>query len=169
VNTKLIKKVLLAGLALVGLLAGQAVYAQASQSAVLTVNAVVPKACRFYAPTATLTIEHATTPGFIDPADTGNATGSTTIAYRCQNTVLPAFDIGGTGTYTDPKGPATVTLAGPGTMDAQITVTGGGAGTGLGAGNDINATIGGVIIPAQFSGALPGSYTVDVTIGIQAQ
>lgn len=167
---KLIKKILVAGLVLVGLMAGQAVYAQAQQSAVVTVNAVIPKACRFYAPTATLTIEHLATPGFIDPADTGNASGTTTIAYRCQSGVSPEFDIESSGSWGDPKGPVTVTLAGTpsGSMDAQLTVTGGGAGTGLGAGNNIDATISGVIIPAEFSVAPVGSYTVDVNIQIQA-
>lgn len=166
-KTNWIKQTLLAGLALVGLMAGQAVYAQQYQSATLTVSASIPKACRFQVNTASLNIEHAATTPDIDPAATTPATGSSTIAYRCQTGVTPEFDIGGTGTPADPKS-ATVTLTGPGSMDASITVTGGGAGTGLGLGNNIDATIDGSIAVAQFSTAPVGSYSATVTIAISA-
>ena len=168
-KTNWIKQILLAGLALVGLMAGQAVFAQQYQSATLTVSASIPKACRFQVNTASLNIEHAATSPDIDPAATVAASGSSNIAYRCQTGVLPQFDIGGTGTFSDPKGPVTVTLTGPGSMDAGITVTGGGAGTGLGTGQDINATISGTIAVAQFQAAPVGSYSATVTIDISAQ
>lgn len=170
-NAKLIKRILFAGLALVGLLAGHTAFAQ-SQSATVNVSAAVPKACRFYTSgTPTLTVQHAATPGFIDPAETAlSATGSVNLTYRCQNTVLPLFDIDASGTYTDPK-TRTVALTGPATINADITVTGGGAGTGLGAGggNDKTAVVAADIPPANYATAVPGTYTKTVTIGITAQ
>jgi hypothetical protein len=164
-STKMIRNVLVAALALMGLFAGEA-FAQAA-SATVTVSAVVPKACRFYTASTTMTIAHGG--GLIDPSAAGNATGSATLNYRCQATVSPEFDIDTSGTYASPK-TATVNLAGTATnLAADITVTAtGGAGTGLGAGQDKIATISGLITPANFSVAAPDTYSKVVTIGIQA-
>ncbi|MGQ0579295.1 MAG: hypothetical protein ACT4PQ_10355 [Betaproteobacteria bacterium] len=167
-NMKIIKHTLVAALALLGLLAGEA-FAQAT-SANVTVSAVVPKACRFYSSPNPMTIEHSG--GLIDPVSGSNATGSSTLNYRCTNTVSPRFDIDTSGTFASPKS-ATVLLAGAlvpaNTVAADITVTAtGGAGTGLGAGQNKTATIGGVITPANFSGAAPDTYSKTVTIAIEA-
>jgi hypothetical protein len=167
-NRKLIKRFLAAGLALMGLLAGHAVYAQAT-SATVTVSAVVPKVCRFWSSPAAMLIQHGG--GVIDPLDPGNATGSSTINYRCQTGVSPEFDIGNpttlSGTYASPK-TRVVPLAGASTnLNASITVTAtGGAGSGLG--TDKTATIDGFIAPADFSTALADTYSATVTIAIQA-
>jgi hypothetical protein len=167
--TKLIKRILVAGLALVGLMAGQAVYAQTT-SATVAVSAVVPKACRFYSSPAAMLIQHGG--GVIDPLSAVNATGSSAIDYKCQTGVDPQFDIGNptvlSGTYASPK-TRVVPLAGASTnLNASITVTSGGTGTGLGAGQEISATISGIIAPADFQTALADTYSATVTIAIQA-
>lgn len=171
-KAKLIKRILVAGLTLMGVLAGQTVYAQA-QSATIVVSAVVPKACRFYSSPAAMVIQHGG--GLIDPTSGINATGSSAIDYKCQSGVLPQFDIGQptvlTGAPGDPK-TASVNLVGVGTatlLPASITITGGGAGTGLGSGQEISATIGGIITPANFQAALVDTYQETVTIMISAQ
>ena len=169
-NAKLMKRILFAGLGLVGLLAGQTVYAQAT-SATIAVSAVVPKVCRFYSSPAAMVIEHSG--GVIDPLSGSNATGSSSILYKCQTGIAPEFDIGQpttlTGTWASPK-TAVVPLAGSSTnLNASITITAtGGAGTGLGSGQEKTATIGGVIAPADFSTALADTYSATVTIAIQA-
>jgi hypothetical protein len=167
-STKLIKRILVAGLALVGLMAGQAVYAQAT-SATVSVSAVVPKACRFYSSPAAMVIQHGG--GNIDPASGSNATGSSTIDYKCQTGVSQRFDIDSSGTYASPKS-VSVNLVGAVTLanlPANITVTAtGGAGTGLGSGQEKTATIDGSITPANFGPAAPDSYSKTVTIDIEA-
>jgi|GEM_PF-4840371 len=163
---KLIKGILAAGLALAGLLAGQAVYAQ-STNASLTVSATIPKACRFYSTPANMTIEHSG--GLIDPLSTINATGSSTLNYRCMSGVSPEFDIDQSSSYASPK-VANVTLTdGTNNLTAQITVTAtGGAGTGLGGTEDKTATISGEITPANFQAAVPSTYSKSVRVDIQA-
>lgn len=170
-KTNWIKRTLVAGLALLGLMAGQAVYAQAN-SATVTVNAVVPKACRFYlSGAATLTIN-------IDPTDlTGPATGNTALNYRCQNGLSPQFDLdtgsGYSGTLAVTK-TGTLTLVGPAaaTMDVNLSVTGDATpGSGLGnlPANDRSAVISGDIVVGQYGGAAPGTYTNTVDVWIEAQ
>ena len=166
-SIKIFRNILVGALALLGLLAGEA-FAQAT-SATVTVSATVPKACRFYSSPAPMTIQHSG--GLIDPVSVANATGTSTLNYRCTNTVLPRFDIDTSGTFASPK-TRTVNLVGAVTLallPADITVTGtGGAGTGLGAGQDKTATIDGLITPANFGGASPDTYSKTVTIGIEA-
>lgn len=165
-NAKLIKRILFAGLALMGLMAGQAVYAQATSAAV-AVSAVVPKACRFYSSPAPMVIQHSG--GLIDPLSGVNATGSSTLNYRCQTGVDPRFDIDTSGTYASPKNANVVLTDGTNNLTASITVTAtGGTGTGLGAGQDKVATIDGLITPANFSAAVASTYSKSVTIAIEA-
>jgi hypothetical protein len=164
---RIFKNILVGALALVGLLAGEA-FAQAT-SATVTVSAVVPKACRFYSSPAAMVIQHSG--GLIDPVSVANATGTSTLSYRCTNTISPQFNIDSDITWGSPK-TRTVNLVGAVTaanLPADITVTAtGGAGTGLGAGNDKTATIGGLITPANFGAAAPDTYSKTVTIDIQA-
>lgn len=165
-NAKLIKRILVAGLALVGLMAGQAVYAQAT-SATVAVSAVVPKACRFYSLAAPMVIQHGG--GLIDPTSGSNATGSSTINYRCMTGVSPQFDIDASGTPASPKTVTVVLTDGTNNMNADITMTAtGGAGTGLGSGQDKVGTISGLITPAIFQVAVPSTYSKTVTIDITA-
>jgi len=167
-SMRIIKNILVGALALLGLLAGE-VFAQAT-SATVTVSAVVPKACRFYTSPAPMVIQHGG--GEIDPTSLTNATGSSTLSYRCSNGVSPQFDIDTSGTFASPK-TATVNLVGAVTLanlPADITVTAtGGPGTGLGGSENKTATIGGLITPANFGGAAPDTYSKTVTIDIQAQ
>lgn len=163
-SIRIFRQVLLTMLALLGLVAGEA-FAQSTTSTV-TVSAVVPKACRFYTATANMSIGHGG--GDIDPTSGSNATGSVNLTYRCSNGDSPQFDIDTSGAYASPK-TRTVTLTfGANNLNADITVTGGGAGTGLGAGNDKTAAVSGLITPANFGGAVPGTYSKDVTVAIQA-
>ena len=168
-NAKLIKRIFLAGLALVGLMAGQAAYAQTTNASV-TVSAVVPKACRFYSSPAPMVIQHGG--GVIDPLSGVSANGSSTLNYRCQTGVSPEFNIDSdAGGFASPK-TVTVNLVGAVTaanLPADITVTAtGGAGTGLGAGQDKTATISGVITQPNFSTAQADTYSKAVNIDIQA-
>jgi hypothetical protein len=164
---RLFKLFFLAMLAAPGLLAGN-VFAQAT-SATVTVSAVVPKACRFYSSPGAMTIQHGG--GLIDPTSGSNATGSSTLSYRCTNGVSPRFDVDSSGTFTSPK-TGTVNLVGAVTaanLPADITVTAtGGAGTGLGGGQDKTATIDGSITPANFGAASPDTYSKTVTVAIEA-
>jgi len=166
-SMRIFKNILVGALALLGLLAGEA-FAQAT-SANVAVSAVVPKACRFYSSPAAMVIQHSG--GLIDPTSGANATGTSTLDYKCTNTVSPEFDIDTSGTFASPK-TRTVNLVGAVTaanLPADITVTAtGGAGTGLGAGQEKTATISGLITPANFGGAAPDSYSKSVQINIQA-
>jgi len=165
-KTNWIKQALLAGLAVAGLMAGQVVYAQAS-SATVTVTAVVSKACRFYSSPAPMTIQHSG--GVIDPLSLANATGQSTLNYRCQTGVDPRFDIDTSGTYASPKTATVVLSDGTNSLNADITVTAtGGTGSGLGGGQDKVATIDGLIAPADFSVAPASTYSKVVTIAIEA-
>ena len=65
-NAKLIKRILLAGLTLLGLFAAEA-FAQVGPSATVTVSANVQAACRFQTTTGSMTI--ANSGAVIDPAD----------------------------------------------------------------------------------------------------
>lgn len=166
-NIKIFRNILVGALALVGLLAGQSVYAQAS-SATVAVSAVVPKACRFYSSPAAMVIQHGG--GLIDPVSASNATGSSTVNYRCTNGVSPRFDIDTSGTFANPK-TATVNLVGAVTfanLPADITVTATDPGTGLGGSEDKLATIGGLITPPNFQAAAVDTYSKTVTIAIEA-
>lgn len=161
-----IKGSLLGGLALMGLIAGQAVYAQTT-SATIAVSAVVPKVCRFYSTPAAMVIQHSG--GVIDPLSGVNATGQSTIIYRCQNGVDPRFDIDTSGAYASPKSANVVLTDGTNNLTANITVTAtGGQGTGLGGTEDKTATIDGFITPPNFSVAVPSTYSKTVTIAIEA-
>jgi hypothetical protein len=167
-GTRLFKLFFLAMVVVSGTLAGD-VFAQAT-SATVNVSAVVPKACRFYSAPGAMTIQHGG--GLIDPTSASNATGSSTINYRCTNGVSPRFDIDASGTFASPK-TRTVSLAGTAvpanTVAADITVTAtGGAGTGLGGGQDKTATIDGSITPANFAAASPDTYSKTVTVAIEA-
>lgn len=166
-NAKLIKRILIAALALVGILGGQAVYAQAT-SATVAVSAVVPKACRFYSSPAPMVIDHGGS-GQIDPTSAAPATGSTTLNYRCQTGVSPQFDIDTSGSFGSPKTVTVVLTDGTNNLSADITMTAtGGAGTGLGGGQDKVGTISGAIAPANFQAAIASTYSKTVTIDIQA-
>lgn len=172
-KSKLIKGILAAGLALVSLVAGQAVYAQA-QSATISVSANIPKTCRFWSSPAAMVIQHGG--GNIDPTQTSDATGTSAINYRCQTGVLPLFDIGNPTTLSGtPLNPKSVTVplapsgAGP-SLNAQITVdaTGAAGGAGQGFGTDRTAAIDGTITYTDFSAAAIDSYSAAVTIAITA-
>ena len=166
-GTRLFKLFFLAMFVVCGTLAGN-VFAQAT-SATVTVSAVVPKACRFYSAPGAMTIQHGG--GLIDPTSGSNATGSSTLNYRCTNGVSARFDIDSEGTFASPK-TRSVNLVGAVTsanLSADITVTAtGGAGTGLGAGQDKTGTISGSITPANFGGASPDTYSKTVTVAIEA-
>ena len=155
-------KVLVGVAALMGLFATN-VFAQ--NNANVTVNANVPKVCRFVTNTGSFTIDHGA--GTIDQTSGSNATGGTTLTYRCSNTIVPQFNIDG-GTFGSTAS-ATVTLvAGANNMSATVDVAGGGAGTGLGGGQDKTATVSGLIVPANFQNVNPANYSASVTVGIQA-
>ncbi len=157
-----VMKFLVGVVALMGLFVGT-VFAQ--QSASVTVNANVPKVCRFVTTTGSFAIEHSG--GNIDQTSGSNATGTTTLDYRCSNTIVPQFNIDG-GTFGTTAS-ATVTLtAGANSMSASIGVSGGGAGTGLGGGQDKTASITGTITPTSFQNVNPANYAGSITVGIQA-
>ena len=162
-NTKLIKKFLVAGLALVALMAGEA-FAQATTS-VVTVNAQVNAACRFITGTATLTL--ANSGAVIDPATASDATGNVNLIYRCTSGTNPGFDIDNSTVFADPKS-RVVTLTGAGNLPATIRVTGGGPGSGMGGSGDKTAVVDGTIAyTPDIENAAVGAYTKDVTITIQ--
>jgi hypothetical protein len=94
------------------------------------------------------------------------------VNYRCQTGVSPRFNIDSdAGGFASPK-TVTVNLVGGVTLanlPADITVTAtGGAGTGLGGGQDKTATISGLITPANFQPAQADTYSKTVTIDIEA-
>lgn len=166
-STKTLKQFFLAMLAVLGMLAGN-VFAQAT-SATVTVSATVPKACRFYSSPSPMTIQHGG--GLIDPTSGSNATGSSTLNYRCTTGVDPRFDIDSSGTFASPK-TRSVNLVGAVTLAnlaADITVTAtGGTGSGLGAAENKTATIDGSISVANFQAAAPDTYSKTVTVAIEA-
>jgi len=164
-SMRIFKNILVGALALLGFLAGGA-FAQVGPTATITVNATVNATCRFQTITGTMTI--ANSGGVIDPALGTNATGSIDLTYRCTTGTLPGFDIEGSTTFADPK-IATVTLTGAGNLDAQITVAGSGAGTGMGGAGDKTATVSALITAANIDSAAVGAYSKNVLITIQAQ
>jgi hypothetical protein len=157
------------GVSLLLTLAASQALAQSTSSAV-TVTATVNGVCRFYTPTATLTLANSGI--VIDPSSATAATGTVNLTYRCTSGTTPLFDVDATGAFASPKTNPAITLTGPGSLTASVTVTGGGPGTGMGAGgaNDINAVVSGTIAAAGaggFAGAAPGVYSKVVTIEIQ--
>ena len=165
-NAKLIKRIVVAGLALIGLVGAEA-FAQAT-TATVTVNAQVNAACRFITGTATLTL--ANSGGVIDPAVTSNATGNTTLTYRCTTGTLPEFDIDNSTTFADPKVRVVTLTSGANNLAAQITVAGTGAGSGMGGAGNKTANVSGLInYTPDIENAAVGAYTKDVTVTIQAQ
>ena len=149
-----------AALGLVALAA--AMQASASDSVSVTVNATVVGVCKFFNTTApVLNITNTGTGSDIDPSLTGDATGSTVVAYRCSNGTTPTFSI--------PSPSVSVTCSGcTGTpsMTATVTVTGGGAGSGMGSGNDKDLTVAGTITQATYVNAAAGAYTGTVTVSV---
>ena len=149
--------------ALVGLAAlASAMPASASDSVAVTVNATVVGVCKFFnTATPVLNITNTGTGSNIDPSLTGDATGSTTVAYRCSTNTTPAFSI--------PSPTVSVTCAactGTPSMTATIGLTSGGAGTGMGTGNNKNLTVSGTITEATYVNAAAGAYTGTVTVSV---
>ncbi len=149
--------------ALVGLAAlASAMPASASDSVAVTVNATVVGVCKFFnTATPVLNITNTGTGSNIDPSLTGDATGSTTVAYRCSTNTTPTFSI--------PSPTVSVTCAactGTPSMTAGITLTGGGPGSGMGSGNNKDLTVSGTITQATYVNAAAGAYTGTVTVSV---
>ena len=89
-KTKFLKQLLLGAAGLMSLMAGQA-FAQ-SATATVNVSATINGVCRFYTASTTVTVQHGVT-GVIDPTSGVNATGTSTLNYRCVSGVSPRFDI----------------------------------------------------------------------------
>lgn len=149
--------------ALVGLAAlASAMPASASDSVSVTVNATVVGVCKFFSTsTPVLNITNTGTGSNIDPSLTGDATGSTTVAYRCSNGTTPTFSI--------PSPSVSVTCSactGTPSMTATVTLTGGGNGSGMGSGQDKNLTVAGTITQATYVNAAAGAYTGSVLVSV---
>ena len=164
--SRIYKQFLMAMLAILGLVGADA-FAQVGPQASVTVSAQVNAACRFQTTlTASMTI--ANTGVVIDPALGTQATGNTTLTYRCTNGTNPEFQIDGGGYSAGPS--ANVTLQGgvpANTLVASIQVTSGGAGGGMGVNR--TAQIDGTISAAAIDAAAPDAYSQVVLIDIRAQ
>lgn len=127
----------------------------------LTVNATVAPACRFtQAAGQVLTLTN--TVGGIDPTLATNATGATTLTYKCTNGQAPSFTFAGAN---DSAGNHRV-LNGANAMVYTTAFTGGGAGSGFGSGTDKTLILNGTITAAQFGAAAAGTYTDTLSVDI---
>ena len=149
--------------ATVGLLAlATAMPASALDNITVNINATVVGVCKFFNPTTpVVNINNTGTGSNIDPSLTGDATGSTTVTYRCSNGTTPSFSV--------PSTTVNVTCSactGTPSMAADITLTSGGAGSGMGSGHDKDLTVAGKITQATYVNAAAGAYTGSVTVTV---
>lgn len=164
-SAKLMKNILIAGLALVGLISVE-VSAQVGPQASVQVSAQVNAACRFQTTSYNMTI--ANSGGIIDPALGTPASGNANLIYRCTNGTVPEFQIAGGG-YSAAPPAANVTLNGltpPNTLAASISLVSGGAGGGMGVNR--TAVVTGTISAGNIDAAPPDTYSATVLIDIQA-
>ena len=164
-KANLIKKILIAGLAIFGILGAEA-YAQTGPTATVSVSANVKEACRFQVTGGySMNINNDGTD--IDPALGTPAADSVNLTYRCTNTTVPEFQIGTSGYATSHTG-VPVTLNGPtDTMAATFDLTSAGAGSGMGV--DKTATLTGNISATVIDAATPELYGATVTVDIRVQ
>lgn len=148
--------------AAIGLLAaGSAI---AADSNTLTVNATVNGTCKFT--TATSTVNIANSGGAIDPSLATNATGQTTVQFRCTNGTTSAISADNGLNFS--AGSRRVRIgATTNYMPYSLALTGAAqAGTGHGAGNEKTLTIDATIVAADHQNAAAGSYADTVLLSL---
>ena len=131
----------------------------------LNVSATVNGKCKF-ATVGNLTFGTVSSPGVsIDPSDLGNATGISTVTYRCTTgTAATSLGMGNGANFSGTRRVA-VAAGGPfmgyGLVSAGFTQTGAGFG-----GAVLTATVTGTILEATHQVAAAGVYTDTVSITI---
>ena len=138
--------------------------APAADSYSLIVTATVQGICKFtQASGQTLTFTNNASGG-IDPSVAANATANATIAYKCTSGTAPSTF---TGVGANDTGGNHVVKNGTNSMIYTVTLTGGGAGDGFGAGStNKTVAVAGTILPAQFQSAAAGTYTDTLVVTI---
>ena len=132
----------------------------------LSVSATVNGKCKF-ATVGNLTFGTVSSPGVsIDPSDLGNATGISTVTYRCTTgTAATSLGMGNGANFSGTRRVAVVPVTGPfmgyGLVSAGFTQTGAGFG-----GAVLTATVTGTILEATHQVAAAGVYTDTVSITI---
>ena len=138
--------------------------AAAADTYSLSVTATVQGICKFtQAAGQTLTFTN-NVGGGIDPSLAGNATANATITYKCTSGTAPSSF---TGVGANDTGGNHVVKNGTNSMIYTVALTGGGAGDGFGAGStNKTLTVAGTIVPAQYQGAVAGTYTDTLTVTV---
>lgn len=133
---------------------------QASDSLSVTVNATIVGVCKFNTLSPVVNLTNTATGSNIDPSSASSATGNAAINYKCSNGTTPTFTVPTSATVT------CSTCSGTPTMSPAITSTNGGAGTGMGSGQDKVLTVTGTIVATNFQNAAAGAYTGTMTVSV---
>jgi hypothetical protein len=161
-NSKLSRIALVAAAAL---LAGSQAFA--ADTANLQLTATVNGVCKLYG-ASTMTFSNPTGSGAIDPTG-ADATGSSTVKYRCTKGLAPsAFTIGGDAAATGHTGSlAAQTSGNTDSLGYSLSWTNPTTvGAGMGSGNDISVTVNGTILATQFVNATADTYKATVVVSI---
>ena len=131
--------------------------ARASDSVSVTVNATIVGVWKFFTSSPVVNITNTGSGSNIDPSSSTDATGNAAITYRCSNGTSPTFTV---------PSSATLTAGGGATLSPAISSTNGGAGTGMGSGQEKTLTVTGTILAANFQNAAAGAYTGTITVSV---
>jgi len=129
----------------------------------IAASATVNGLCKF-TQAAGQTLTFTNTTGGIDPSIATDATGNTSVTYRCTKGTSPTSV---TASSTQDTGGNHVLKSGLNSLVYTVSLTPGGAGDGFGAGStDKTLAVAGAITQAQFGTATAGTYTDTLTVTI---
>ena len=138
--------------------------APAADSYSLIVTATVQGICKFTQASGQTLAFTNNASGGIDPSLAANATANASIAYKCTSGTAPSTF---TGVGANDTGGNHVVKNGTNSMIYTVSLTGGGAGDGFGAGStNKTVAVAGTILPAQFQSAPAGTYTDTLVVTI---
>jgi hypothetical protein len=139
--------------------------AAAADSVNVTVNATVVGVCKFFTDSSTpeVNITNTGTGSNIDPSKAGPAEGTVDINYRCSNGTTPSFTVPSPATVTCTVG---TPCSGSPTMDATMTSTNEGAGSGMGGGQNKKLTVKGSIAVSIYADKPVGAYTGTILVEV---
>lgn len=140
----------------VGLIAAGAAYAADTSN--MTVQAAVVGSCKF---NSTPTLDF----GNLDPANTSDGSGSSTISFWCTKGSTYTVTAGNGNNYNS----GTRQMKGPGATDLipySLSLPGGGTGTGAGKSIAVTMAVTGAVLNANYINATVGSYTDTVQMAV---
>jgi spore coat protein U-like protein len=148
------KKLIAAACATAAMLMGGA--AVAADSHTITVNATVSGTCKFNAPTSIVNMT-------IDPTAATTVSGNAAVVYRCTKGTAPVFALSSGSTSSATGGNL---VNGAESIPYTYSSVSGGAGTGMGAGQDKTLAVTISVNQANAAGVTPNTYTDTIAIDV---